>query len=95
MALGIDSGGVFDRITCDFSVTLDTDDCLILYTDGVTEALDSEGMEFGMASMIESIKASVSAGASGILERVTDDVLNFIGTTPRSDDITMIVIRKR
>jgi len=95
MALGIDSGGVFDRIACDFSVTLDTDDCLILYTDGVTEALDSSGMEFGMANMIESIKQSASAGASGIIERVTDDVVNFIGNTPRSDDITMIVIRKR
>jgi len=95
MALGIDSGSVFDRIACDFSVTLDTDDCLVLYTDGVTEALDKEGMEFGMANMIDSIKQSVTAGASGIIERVTDDVLNFIGNTPRSDDITMIVIRKR
>ncbi|MGC3990016.1 MAG: SpoIIE family protein phosphatase [Chthoniobacteraceae bacterium] len=95
MALGIDSGSVFDRIACDFSVTLDIDDCLVLYTDGVTEALDKEGMEFGMANMIDSIKQSVSSGASGIIERVTDDVLNFIGNTPRSDDITMIVIRRR
>ena len=44
MALGIDSGDVFDRITGDFSVTLESsDDCLILYTDGVTEALDRKG----------------------------------------------------
>src|SRR5205085_9959309 len=35
MALGIDSGSVFDRLTKDFDVSLDRDDCLVLYTDGV------------------------------------------------------------
>ncbi|MGB8166990.1 MAG: GAF domain-containing SpoIIE family protein phosphatase, partial [Chthoniobacteraceae bacterium] len=38
MALGIDSGGVFNRVTADFSLSLERDDCLVLYTDGVTEA---------------------------------------------------------
>ncbi|MEP6956220.1 MAG: GAF domain-containing SpoIIE family protein phosphatase, partial [Chthoniobacterales bacterium] len=36
LVLGIDSGGVFDRITNDLAVPLERDDCLILYTDGVT-----------------------------------------------------------
>src|ERR1700758_1826758 len=40
MALGIDSGSVFNRVTSDFRVHLEAGDCLILYTDGVTEALD-------------------------------------------------------
>ena len=40
MVVGIDSGSVFDRITGDFALPLERDDCLILYTDGVTEALD-------------------------------------------------------
>jgi len=43
MAVGIDSGDVFDRVTRDFSVKMEQDDCLILYTDGVTEALDGKG----------------------------------------------------
>jgi sigma-B regulation protein RsbU (phosphoserine phosphatase) len=41
MVLGIDSGSVFDRITNDFALSLNRDDCLLLYTDGVTEALDA------------------------------------------------------
>ena len=48
MALGIDSGGVFNRVTGDFSLTLEPDDCLVLYTDGVTEALEQRRGEFGM-----------------------------------------------
>ena len=95
MALGIDSGGVFNRVTNDFSLTLETDDCLVLYTDGVTEALDSEGEEFGMASVIKAIQASASDGAAGIITRLTDDLRAFVGNHPQHDDITLIVIRKK
>jgi sigma-B regulation protein RsbU (phosphoserine phosphatase) len=95
MALGIDSGGVFNRVTGDFSLSLETDDCLVLYTDGVTEALNSQGDEFGMANVIQSIQASASEGAAGILTRLTDDLRAFVGTYPQHDDITLIVIRKK
>lgn len=95
MALGIDAGDVFDRITGDFTVTLEPNDCLILYTDGVTEALDSRGMEFGFKRMIQSIQASAHEGAAGVKKRLTDDLLNFIGACPQNDDITLIVIRKK
>ncbi len=95
MALGIDSGDVFDRVTRDFSIKLEQDDCLILYTDGVTEALDGKGFEFGMKEMILSIQASAANGAAGVVKRLTDDLRNFIGTYPQNDDITLIVIRKK
>ena len=94
MVLGIDSGSVFDRITVDFNVPLERDDCLVLYTDGVTEALDSEGLEFGMDRMIQSVRASAVQGASAIVTRVIEDVRNFAGAQPQHDDITMIAIRK-
>src|SRR5712691_3083064 len=48
MVLGIDSGNVFDRLTGEVAVPLERDDCLVLYTDGVTEAIDTEGNEFGL-----------------------------------------------
>ncbi len=95
MALGIDSGSVFDRVTADFSLRLEPDDCLILYTDGVTEALDAEGEEFGMDKLIQSILASASDGAAAVITRLTDDLRAFVGKHPQHDDITMIVIRKK
>ena len=94
MVLGIDSGSVFDRLMSDFDVPLERDDCLVLYTDGVTEALDSEGLEFGMDRMIQSVRASAMQGASAIVTRVIEDVRNFAGAQPQHDDITMIAIRK-
>lgn len=94
MVVGIDSGNVFDRITTDFAVPLERDDCLVLYTDGVTEALNSDGDEFGLDRMIQSVRASASDGAQTIVKRIIEDVRNFTGSLPQNDDITLIAIRK-
>ena len=94
MVLGIDSGNVFDRLTSDVAVPLERDDCLVLYTDGVTEAIDTEGDEFGVERMIQSVRASAMNGAPAIVTRLIDDLRNFVGSQPQNDDITLIAIRK-
>ena len=94
MVVGIDSGNVFDRLTADFAVPLKRDDCLVLYTDGVTEALNSDGDEFGIDRMIQSVRASATDGAQTIVKRIIEDVRNFTGSFPQNDDITLIAIRK-
>ncbi len=95
MAVGIDSGGAFNRVTNDFSLALEPGDCLVLYTDGVSEAQDGNGEEFGLEAMIRSVQASASEGAAGIVQRVTSDVKAFIGDQPPHDDITLITILKK
>ena len=94
MVVGIDSGSVFDRLTTDFAVPLECEDCLVLYTDGVTEALNTEGDEFGLDRMAQSVRASATDGAQAIVKRVIEDVRNFTGSLPQNDDITLIAIRK-
>src|SRR5436309_7190826 len=94
MVVGIDSGDVFDRLTKDVAVPLERDDCILLYTDGITEALDNEGNEFGLERTIASVQSSAIEGAQAIVTRLIDDLRNFVGSTPQNDDITMIAIRK-
>ena len=94
MVVGIDSGSVFDRITGDFALTLNRHDCLLLYTDGVTEALDANGDEFGPERMMECIRASAPEGAPAIISRLIDELRSFVGAQPQNDDITLIAIRK-
>jgi sigma-B regulation protein RsbU (phosphoserine phosphatase) len=94
MVLGIDSGSVFDRVTGDFTLALERGDCLLLYTDGVTEALDAEGNEFGFERMNECVKASAAKGAPAVIARVIDELRSFVGSHPQNDDITLIAIRK-
>ena len=95
MAVGIDSGEVFNRVTKDYGVQLHRNDCLILYTDGVTEALDVDGEEFGMDRTNHAILESAPDGAVAILQRLTEDLKTFVGAAPQHDDITLIVIRKK
>ncbi len=95
MALGIDSGGVFDRVIKDEMMVLRPGDCLVLYTDGVTEALDASGTEFGMVNLIQGIRESAPAGPVAVLERLTDDLRTFVGDQPQHDDITLIAISKK
>jgi phosphoserine phosphatase RsbU/P len=94
MVVGIDSGNVFDRLTVDFAVPLERDDCLVLYTDGVTEALNADGDEFGLDRMIQSVRASATDGAQTIVKSIIEEVRNFTGSCPQNDDITLIAIRK-
>jgi phosphoserine phosphatase RsbU/P len=94
MVVGIDSGSVFDRITGDFPLALKRDDCLLLYTDGVTEALDANGDEFGPERMIECVRTSAPEGAPAIITRIIDELRAFVGAQPQNDDITLIAIRK-
>jgi len=94
MVVGIDSGNVFDRITVDFAVSLERDDCLVLYTDGVTETLNAEGDEFGVDRMMQSVRASAIDGAQAIVKKIIEDVRDFTGSVPQNDDITLIAIRK-
>jgi sigma-B regulation protein RsbU (phosphoserine phosphatase) len=60
----------------------------------VTEALNTEGDEFGLERTIEAVRASATDGAQAIVKRVIDDVHNFTGSNPQNDDITLIAIRK-
>ena len=94
MVVGIDSGNVFDRLTTDFAVPLERDDCLVLYTDGVTETLNAEGDEFGLERMMQSVRASATNGAQAIVKKIIEDVRDFTGSVPKNDDITLIAIRK-
>src|SRR3954465_12000956 len=94
MVLGIDAGSVFDRITRDVAVPLSRGDCLFLYTDGVTEALDANGDEFGPERMTECVRASAAEGAPAIITRLIDELRSFVGSQPQNDDITLIAIRK-
>ena len=94
MVVGIDSGSVFDRLTIDFAVPLERNDCLVLYTDGLTETLNPEGEEFGIDRMMQSVRASANDGAQEIVKTIIENVREFTGSVPQNDDMTLIAIRK-
>jgi sigma-B regulation protein RsbU (phosphoserine phosphatase) len=69
-------------------------DCLLLYTDGATEALNHLGLEYSLERLIEALKASAPHGVNHVVNHIADDVKNFAGDEIKHDDITLIAILK-
>lgn len=69
-------------------------DTLALYTDGVTEACNDEGEEFGEGRLAEALQRYRNHSASGLLQAVVNEVQCF-SPQEQQDDITLIVARCR
>lgn len=95
LALGVDSGKVFDRVTRDHTFSMESGDCLLLYTDGVNEAANDEGDEFGLQRLTETFRIAAPGGAQAVLDAFQQAVKDFVGKQPQSDDITIIVVQKK
>jgi sigma-B regulation protein RsbU (phosphoserine phosphatase) len=68
-------------------------DVLIVYSDGVTEALDIEGQEFGEERLIAILKERHAQTATSILEGIVDGVRAFARGAAQYDDVTAMVVK--
>lgn len=76
--------------------TLGIEEPMIMYTDGVVEALSPDGMFYGEERLWDVIRAHDGAGsAQEILNTVVDSVAAFVGDNPPSDDLTLMVVRRQ
>ena len=90
IALGVtDNSQMFDR-----TIQLSAGECILFYTDGLTEAFSADHDLFGEARLLESVKAAASSSANSLLDAVESSVNDFIGSEPLSDDLTMLAIRR-
>lgn len=95
LAIGLDDGDVFSRITKLHDIQLDSGDCLLLYTDGVTEAMNPEQDEYGKDRMADSFKSAAKGGAKHIITELNKNLESFVNGYHQMDDITIIAIEKR
>jgi phosphoserine phosphatase RsbU/P len=70
-------------------------DALILFTDGVVEAFNESGEEFGNTRWLEAIRNLPDSNAQQTLQFLMKRVDEFVGATRQSDDITCLVFRSR
>jgi sigma-B regulation protein RsbU (phosphoserine phosphatase) len=69
-------------------------DLLVLYTDGVTEAQNSQGRLFGEQNLVEVVRSKYGCPVHEIQSAVLEEVEGFVGGTPHQDDIALIVVRR-
>jgi len=76
-------------------IEADTDDRIILYTDGITEAKNKAMEEWGKERFLASVQASSKLTVQLQMEQIIKDVKTFIGDAPKTDDISIIILRKK
>lgn len=69
-------------------------DVLVLYTDGVIEAVNQRQQEFGKERLVQALKGCGSASAEEVLARIDASLHAFVDEQPQADDITLIVMRR-
>jgi sigma-B regulation protein RsbU (phosphoserine phosphatase) len=75
-------------------VTLAPGDLLVIYTDGVTEANDAAGNEFGEARLIETVRACRSLSPRDLVAAIQNAVQQY-SSGEQSDDLTLVIARAR
>lgn len=91
---GIALGVVPDMPYQQQSINLAPGDLAFLYTDGVTEAMNEEGEEFGVERLQEVFAANPPSNPKEANEAVFSAVSEFAGDTPQSDDITCLAVAR-
>ncbi|MDD3824406.1 MAG: PP2C family protein-serine/threonine phosphatase [Anaerolineae bacterium] len=67
---------------------------LLLYTDGVPDALGPTGERFGVARMVDLLRELAGRPAGEVEERLLGELQQFAGSLPQFDDITIVAVRR-
>ncbi len=73
---------------------LEPDDLMILYTDGVSELVDSEGEEYGIDKIVEVLKENHDESVSEIRDQLVRNLTIHRGDENQFDDLTLILIKR-
>jgi len=70
-------------------------DVLVIYSDGVTEAFNPKGEEFGPTRLYEVVARNMDSSAAGIRDRIEAELTKFCQGTPAADDITLVIVKRQ
>lgn len=90
---GVALGVIGDYEYQQHSAALTCGDLIVLYTDGITEAMNERQEMFGTARFIQAVEENIMCSPQEIIDAVIERVLAFSENEPQFDDITIMAIR--
>ena len=69
-------------------------DCLVFYTDGVTEAMNPEGEMFGESRLRDLVAAHAAGSAAELRARIAEALADFTAGAEQADDVTCLVVKR-
>jgi len=86
--------GMFESIASEtHQIHLSAGDWLIVYSDGVTEATDAGGEEFGRDGLVDAVSRAQRAASPAMCDAVLESVAQHQGAAPPHDDVTVLAAR--
>jgi len=93
MGIGLAKGEKFEQHIEEVEIPLAENDLLVLYTDGIVEALNERETFYGEQRLNNILKRNQQQSAKEILETLSNDVKSFVGKAKQHDDMTMLVMK--
>jgi len=90
---GVPLGSFFGSTYDEMSFPLHKGDVFVFATDGVFEAMDRDGREFGAGRLVDEVGAAREASAREIVDRISAAVEDFRGAIPPNDDMTIVAVK--
>lgn len=88
LPLGVIPGTAYSQT----GVQIGFGDLLVLYTDGITETIDSSNNELGNTGLLKMAKGLADKSPVEVIRALTSDIQTFRGDAPRRDDETLVVL---
>ena len=76
------------------TISLEKDDSLLFYTDGLTESYDIDGDFYGEERLENALTENHCSSASELMDVVEKNLIDFVGDMPAADDLTMLALRR-
>lgn len=96
LVLGLHLEGVdsrFEELLEESTLSLSNGDLLVLFTDGITEAMNEEDDLFGEVRLGRLLETHAHLPSAELRERVLEDLAAFVGAAEQHDDMTMVVLK--
>ena len=92
---GVPLGMFRDTRYYEYFETIEPGQMLVLYTDGVTEAMNSAGEEYGRERLVDAVRQARELTAHEIIDFVHRDVIEWTEGLGAHDDVTFFIIKAR
>jgi sigma-B regulation protein RsbU (phosphoserine phosphatase) len=88
--------GAVDGITYpNEKLTLNAGDTIVMYTDGVNEAMNSDFQEYGDERMMKTLSQQLGKTCQEVIDGQLASLKDFVGNAEQSDDITILTLKRK
>jgi hypothetical protein len=93
LGLTLDVGDMFSRVLEELTLAIRPGDLFLLYTDGISEAMNVDGDCFGDARLADLASQHADLSSTELRGRILDEVRGFAGAAAQHDDMTMVLVK--